>query len=183
MCISHQIHYNVVYWKANKRSIYLSIYLFQRLHTSEPETIKIFPDCNRTINDCNSTVKVLDGPVTVYTNFYSFGLWNIERFSRKMAKKNLVHLAFQGLLTMRRILVCVWVNLVGWTLLGWQWLCQGVFQAGDFHANGTIGWISSWFCKISSAKLNIFWHFLHIQLNNTPLEHYPILASFQSSGH
>ena len=44
------------------------------LKRPEPETIKIFPDCNRTINDCNSTVKVLDGPVTVYTNFYSFGL-------------------------------------------------------------------------------------------------------------
>ena len=43
-------------------------------YLAEPETINIFPDCNRTINYCNSTVKVLDGPVTVDTNFYSFGL-------------------------------------------------------------------------------------------------------------
>ena len=41
-------------------------------HTAEPETITFFPDCNRTINDCNSTVAVVDGPVTVWEKFYSF---------------------------------------------------------------------------------------------------------------
>ena len=48
----------------------------------EPETIKIFPDCNRTINDCNSTVKVLDGPVTAYANFYSFGLRPVDKLHK-----------------------------------------------------------------------------------------------------
>ena len=38
------------------------------------ETIKIFLACKRTINDFNSTVTVVDGPVTVSKKFYSFGL-------------------------------------------------------------------------------------------------------------
>ena len=42
---------------------------------SEPETIKICPDCN-------STVTVVDGPVTVQKNFYSFGLGQPDALSR-----------------------------------------------------------------------------------------------------
>ena len=48
--------------------------LDNRFVRPEPETIKICIDCNRTIKDFNSTVTVVDGPVTVYTNFYSFRL-------------------------------------------------------------------------------------------------------------
>ena len=44
----------------------------------EPETIKICIGyvTGRTIKDFNSTVTVVDGPVTVWKNFYSFGLWS-----------------------------------------------------------------------------------------------------------
>ena len=48
-----------------------TLYNFPR---PEPETIKICIDCNRTIKDFNSTVTVVDGPVTVWKNVYSFGL-------------------------------------------------------------------------------------------------------------
>ena len=43
---------------------------------SEHETIKICPDCNSTVD---GPVKVIDGPVAVQKNFYSFGLrsWDV----------------------------------------------------------------------------------------------------------
>ena len=45
----------------------MCIYFTRAGVTPEPETIKICPDYN-------STVTVVDGPVTVQKNFYSFGL-------------------------------------------------------------------------------------------------------------
>ena len=49
------------------------------MHSAEPETIKICPDCNSTVTVVDGPVKVIDGPVAVQKNFYSFGLWTEAR--------------------------------------------------------------------------------------------------------
>ena len=59
------------FWNING-NVMQHFQLAPQVQQSEPKTRKIFRDCNRTNNDCNSTITVVDGPVTVWKNFHSF---------------------------------------------------------------------------------------------------------------